>query len=114
MIVGGVPSSDVPATVQAVPVAEVIVASPQLRSSLTVADACRVPVWVGNACPASLPPIPHAPNPDPGTNPTANQPPTRMPNVAATTRPPTIAARVRWRISPRPMPMRISGHSCQT
>ena len=112
---GGTAPSDRPATVQVLPPADVTVMSPQLRSSDTLASPANAPDWVGNGSPCEpLPPMPHAPNPNPGTYPTANQPPTSSPNVIETTRPPTTAAFVRWRIRPSPIPMRISGQSCQT
>ena len=89
--------------------------SPQLRSRVTLAVAASVPDWVGNGSPpAAVAADPARPEPAIPDHPTANQPPTRSPNVTATTRPPTMAALVRWRIRPRPIPIRISGHSCQT
>ena len=65
VIVGGVPSSDVPATVHALPVAEVIVASPQLRSSLTVADACSGPGLGRERLPGVVAADPARPEPGP-------------------------------------------------
>ena len=46
-------------------------------------------------------------------NPPLSRPPTMSPNVAATTRPPTNAKRVRDSSSPMPSPIRIIGQSVQ-
>ena len=86
--------------------------SPQLRSSETLAGAANDPDCVGNGSPC-VPLLPTPQVPKPGAKPTANQPPTSSPKVTATTTPPRKAAFVRWRIRPSPIPIRISGQSCQ-
>ena len=106
---GPAPSASWPSTRQLSPGAVAIVTLPQsVWTSIEPPLDAKVPSRVGNA--VVPPPWPHAPVENVPI-PLLSKPPTIRPNVAATMIPPRKSKRVRLRMSPTPIPTRMSGHS---
>src|SRR4051794_32631427 len=104
--VGPQPSLSLPSRCQFGPCAAPTVISPQSRASVTSPVDPNAPSRGGNGVAVAFEPHDPAENPE---TPTLKRPPTMMPIVAATIRPPMKSKRVRDSTSPTPTPMRISG-----
>ena len=105
------PVSSTPSTTQDWPSVVASSTVPQATSTSTTASVSNEPVRTGNGVPP--PPGPHTPD---GRSPIPPNPPVRIPaarrpSVPETIRPPSISSDVFVKMSPRPMPTRISGQN---